>query len=1488
MKINNRKLIIIIIIFILSFSLVNQIRTNRTPKETNRQEISDLFLFIRATTVWNVSEVISTESNSTSVAPSIIIDDSLNIHVSWEDGTDYNSSGNDFDIFYKFWNASLQAWIPTQVVSTESTSLTNGHDFTLDQEGNIHLVWSDGTNLSGAGIDWDIFYKVRNSTTGIWSGVEVISTESINNSYGPVMTSDSMGNIHVAWYDYTNFSGCGDDIDIFYKRLNVTTSNWTTTEVASVESDERSDDPAITVDLAGNIHLAWWDLTNYSGSGTDADIFHKSWNATSQLWSTTQVISTESTGNSYTASILVDSSSNIHIAWHDFTDYNGSQADTDIFYKYFNATTQGWIQTEVISPESTGHSRQPELALGVNGTIHAVWHDRTDYMGAGPWEDIFFKTRNASGEWSTPTLISTESTDPAEFPAMALDAQGHFHIVWQDETDYNGADTDTDIFYKRTAGIPDAPNLETILPAMDLDGYIDLNWSSSVGASIYHVYRSTSTILSVSGLDPIASVPTTTYQDFLIINGMFYYVVVAGNATGNSTISNCENVTVNIPHPEGNWTAMEVVSTESTGYSGYPDITIDVGGDVHLVWEDQTVYNGSGTDVDIFHKLQNITTSNWTVTEVLSTESTRFSTFPSIAIDSSGNIHVGWMDETNYNGSGLDQDLFYKYWNATSLNWTPTEVVTPESTSDIFRPSILVEDNGNAHFIWSDSTDYNGSGSDYDICYRWRDAVSGNWSALEVLSPESGSSSYWPNMAMDGAGNIHLVWYDSANISGSGTDFDIIYKCWNASTQSWTTPEIVSNESTTESRFPSLAISLVGDIHVVWRDATNLSGAGTDQDIFYKIWNATSHAWTAVQVISTESTQDSDMPNIALDTDQNVYLVWSDLTAYGGAGSDSDIFFRYWNASGGEWGDLRIVSDQSTGLSLYPVICSTEGMAIHIGWRDNSNYSGAGIDHDIFYKRLTKPLSTPALTITAPGNGTVITQAQVRIDGLCSAGGSLISNLTLNDSRFQIDVDPTGSAAGFFQFSNNTPLTGKVSLEINVTASHGSSTKRSLWFYVDYAGPFLLITDPGINGSVFTNASIAINGSVSGTGSPISALMINMTTFSLSLNPVGQLTGVFSFVNNSVLPDGKYTVTVNITDSANENASATHWFYVDSTPPSINISTPSTNGSTLTGSSLWVNGTMNATGSIITATAINDTAQFEMIINPVGLSEGNFAIKNKSAIMDGAYAIKINVTDLGGRSSYMTINFLVNNTPKLNPTLQLTTPSYDYDAIGGGILDLEGNVSGITSPVAHIWTNDSTTWSLTVDPGGSMGGLYVFTNSTPLIDGFYAINITANNTDGLSTSLIRSFYVDNTPPPTPANLVGNAIGNSVTLSWLPVADLTNVTYHIYRNNTNIANTTLVSFVDTNLQVGTYEYLIFVIDNAGNVCGTAASETVVVTGEPSPPFEWWVILLIVAGISLGAGILIAKKRSKRPTTLPKLKPITEVIKEKQNIHQEKVE
>ena len=495
---------------------------------------------------WSPVQTVSPESTSSSDFPAITVDSSDNIHVVWTDATNLGSDGSDIDIFYTRYDALTSTWASTDVVSTESDASSNIPSIVVDLLGNVHVTWEDNTDYGGT--DKDIFYKYYDCLAEMWSTTEVVSTESSETSTYPSIGVDSLRNIHITWCDYTDYLGSGTDADIFYKRFNASTSMWSTTEVISSISTSNSYIPCLSIDSSDNVHIVWYDSTDYGGSGTDEDILYRGWNSKASTWNLVEVVSTESTLGSRYPSIFIDNSDKIHVTWSDATDYEGSGSDWDIFYKSYTTLTD-WTTTEIVSAESSGLSDYPSIAVDPFGIVHIAWSDNSYYAETDPYPDIHYKRREVtSSSWSITEAISLSSTQPALFQDIVADSAGFLYVVWKDYTpNLAGSGSDIDVLYKQFAGPPSSPNLAFVLPNPTELSTVFLDWDDIHTATSYHIYRSSSQIWSLEDAVFIDTVATSDYIDTLPSEGIYYYVIVAENWVGRSSISNCQYIEYKLP-----------------------------------------------------------------------------------------------------------------------------------------------------------------------------------------------------------------------------------------------------------------------------------------------------------------------------------------------------------------------------------------------------------------------------------------------------------------------------------------------------------------------------------------------------------------------------------------------------------------------------------------------------------------------------------------------------------------------------------------------------------------------------------------------------------------------------------------------------------------------------------------------------------------------------------------------------------------------------
>jgi len=534
----------ILTIFVIGMVSNSSVIASNYQSDIVKQVTADVF--DRSNWWWGEVEVLSIDSTSHSYQPRPAIDSEGNIHLVWHDSTDILGSGAGYDIFYKKWDVITETWGTTEIVSTESTSDGAAPSIVIDTEDNLHVIWHDDTDILGSGADCDIVYKILDASTGIWGATEIVSTESTGDALDASFGIDQDGNIFVAWEDTTDDDVEGDK-DIYLKKKDAITGIWGGVEDVSSISNDDSTNPHLVIDSTGDVHVAWTDSYNLDVD-LDTDVFYRIRDADTTTWSTTEDLCTVGIYDSDYVFLAVDSADNIHVAYEDYSDYMGSElGDKDIFYKYKAAETGVWSPTELASSESFQSSHYVYMAIDSADCIHLFFVDASDILEAESDYDILYTHKDSlTGEWTSLQLISTESTSGTIWgsPAITFDRNGYYHVFWTDQTDINGAGTDNDIFYKRFVGPPQAPHVYPILPNPTITGNATIFWTEVAAGDDYHIYREEAYISSLSGLSVIASTSDNFFEDSILDNGTYYYAVITENEYGKSSISNIEYLQV--------------------------------------------------------------------------------------------------------------------------------------------------------------------------------------------------------------------------------------------------------------------------------------------------------------------------------------------------------------------------------------------------------------------------------------------------------------------------------------------------------------------------------------------------------------------------------------------------------------------------------------------------------------------------------------------------------------------------------------------------------------------------------------------------------------------------------------------------------------------------------------------------------------------------------------------------------------------------------
>jgi hypothetical protein len=339
------------------------------------------------------------------------------IYVCWDDFNITSNSGSDYDIHYRC-NLTGKGWEPIQVISEPVLGSNTNTEASMDpiievENGNIHVIWVDLEDYDGAYWDADIFYRGNLGGSG-WGIIEVVSEPAegldlnTGNSEWPALAVENR-NVYCVWRDKSNLSNCGEDGDIFFRYNNG--SNWSDIQAISEPILGENNDkvgcyhPEIAVEN-GKIYSVWGGLSNYSGEGTDRDVYLRC-NLSGTSWETIQVISEPvegknlNTGSTGAVCSIDVENGGIYICWADSNNTNGAGTDGDVMFRS-NTTGNSWSPIQVISEPIFGMDINNGSTPGTvmctpiikfeDDNIHIIWNDNNDTLNSGRDIDINYRS----------------------------------------------------------------------------------------------------------------------------------------------------------------------------------------------------------------------------------------------------------------------------------------------------------------------------------------------------------------------------------------------------------------------------------------------------------------------------------------------------------------------------------------------------------------------------------------------------------------------------------------------------------------------------------------------------------------------------------------------------------------------------------------------------------------------------------------------------------------------------------------------------------------------------------------------------------------------------------------------------------------------------------------------------------------------------------------------------------------------------------------
>lgn len=271
------------------------------------------------------------------------------------------------------------------------------------------------------------------------------------------------------------------------------------------------------------------------------------------------------------------------------------------------------------------------------------------------------------------------------------------------------------------------------------------------------------------------------------------------------------------------------------------------------------------------------------------------SSYPALAVDDLGNLHVAYYDETN-------MDLKYAFKAAGSGAWANETV---DSSGMVGRePSIAIDPSGGVNIAYYEETNHY-------LKYAYRGTGSPGWSLYTV--DHDGDVGMRSSIAVDGTGIAHILYFDYTN-----ADLKHAYASPGAS--SWAN-ETAFTGNVGSGSIP-LAIDDTNTLHTSYLDGLNF-------DMMY-MYKEPSGAWSVPVAVDVEGDVGAQ-GSIAVDAAGGIHMAYSNMDT-------QELKYAYKSAGAGSWANTTVAQD-SNGEITVAVDKSSKNAGVFIAYFNNSQNS---------------------------------------------------------------------------------------------------------------------------------------------------------------------------------------------------------------------------------------------------------------------------------------------------------------------------------------------------------------------------------------------------------------------------------------------------------------------------------------------------------------------------------------------------------------------
>lgn len=1131
-----------------------------------------------------------------------------------------------------------QGWQPPVALESQTTSNANLAGIALSSAGPGMIVWqrSGGArnvlmathfvpNGKGdGGSNWQVPVQISNSYNDI------------GYAYSGAVAMDAAGDAMAVYYSWNNTHGY-----TIYAAFYQAGVGWKSPVVIDQPFDW-SYYPVVAMNGAG-VAFVIWDVWNGGWYSMWANRYMPGTG-----WGTAALIE-PTTNNTYGQDIAVDGAGNAIATWYE---YDG--CCTSHVYGALFSHSVGWL-SPILLETTPAWATHPSVAMDTLGNGIVAWVEWDGYY------NVWAKRYDHVTGWSVATTIQSSTNWSTTNPGPDVAASnGNASVVWTETNGTGIASVFVNRYVLGSGWVGDT----------DIDGVgFNANWGRVAidptgNVTITFVYYPTNTnpanqlIQEAVRYNHVSGTWSWWDLDYQRLGSGSALVAIDGKGNALSVWNYNDNPDTTTPPRNGLltnhysnssgwqyvWQVQQAEWDEQIA-PAWLQLETNAAGDAifSFTQDDGPIWNGYaalytpgggwGPPTRIAYFNASGVTEEWS------------------AIDGSGNAIV-LLRASN----GTQYNVYATYYSV-GTGWGPTHRLDNLTGSNKDWLRVAMNARGDGVAIWSG---YNGTNwDDYISLFNRTSLTWGSPLQIPAAFPYLGSAM----VGIDGTGNVMTV-YNSYNGSGY-TNYASYYRPGIG----WGAPVNIAHTTMGVNTPYAVAMNEAGEFAVSWTDwdgsrdvavanvYTPTTGWGTNTPFYsgpgeegtatpsldgagntllaYNAWDGSKYvtysvfkpvggAWGTPVRLSSGAGEVTGITS-ALDYRGDGFVAWNQFNGVGW-----DIISRHY-VSGIGWMpqatvNLPAPATPPTNTGSPNIAMDGHGNAI-LGWNEWEN--GALLPFAATY---IVGNGQPSLSLTSPTNGTITNNPSVTVSGTTDPGATVT-----------IDGSPI-AVAGNGSFSQTYPLAdGSHTFAVVAKNAAGLSTQQSSTVTVDTSAPSLAISSP-VNGTLTKNTVVQ----VAGTTDPGATVSVN------GVPTVVSSTGAFTVA--VALQEGSNTITALATDAAGNLATVSVLVTVDSTPPTLAITSPAT-GTSVTTSTVLVTGTAEV-GSTV---AVNGHA--------VSLGSGG-AFSIELSLSLGNNTIVATATDAAGNVASQAIVVSYENQLPAAQTSISTQDALIFVAIGLGAVAL--------------------------------------------------------------------------------------------------------------------------------------------------------------------------------------------------------------------------